>query len=204
MKRSYSHNGSIARQARRLVLTLTLYCAWLIAVPTADGAIPQDGGLVTREIRYSSAEAGEVALVWGVDGWQMLPAALRPTGTTVLKTRGEVMRTPMVYASGVFMAKVQAPAGATIDYIFQVTKTRSGVPADAWDMGDQPERQFRLIADRDGATTNAATIALAQQTYTSAPDSYLQMIGALILLAAGIPLVIVVLRLRFKNPYLDF
>jgi hypothetical protein len=204
MKRSYSPNGSIARQAQRLVLALTLCCAWWIAVPIADGAARLDGKIVTREIRYSSAEAGEVALVWGVDGWQMLPAALRPAGTTVLATKGEVMRTPMVNTDGVFTATVRVPAGATIDYIFQVTRTRSGVPADAWDMGDQPERQFRLIADRDGATTNMATIALAQQTYTSAPDSYLQMIGALILLAAGIPLVIVALRLRFKNPYLDF
>ena len=40
-----------------------------------------DGPLVTQEIRYYMPEAGEVFLVWGIDGWQLVSETLRPSGT---------------------------------------------------------------------------------------------------------------------------
>jgi len=47
------------------------------------------------------------------------------------------MHTPMIRAGDVFTAKVRAPAGATIDYGFLITKIRGAFESKAvWD-GDR-------------------------------------------------------------------
>ncbi|MDH4137090.1 MAG: GDSL-type esterase/lipase family protein [Anaerolineae bacterium] len=43
----------------------------------------QDVPLVTREIRYHMPEAGEVYLLWGINGWAVVPQEIRPAGTVV-------------------------------------------------------------------------------------------------------------------------
>ena len=40
----------------------------------------QDVPLVTGEIRYHMPEAGEVYLLWGTNGWAVVPQEIRPTG----------------------------------------------------------------------------------------------------------------------------
>ncbi|MEO7859554.1 MAG: hypothetical protein ABIU05_03780, partial [Nitrospirales bacterium] len=48
---------------------------------------------ITHEIRYHAPEAGEVWLVWGINGWQQAPDTMRPPGTIV---PDKAMQTPMV------------------------------------------------------------------------------------------------------------
>jgi hypothetical protein len=43
------------------------------------------------EIRYQIAEASEDYLVWGINGWALLPGTTRPAGTIV---KGGLMYTP--------------------------------------------------------------------------------------------------------------
>lgn len=85
---------------------------------------------IQQEIHYRMPEAGEVWLVWGINGWQPVPESLRPTGT-VLKDK--VMRTPMYRTTDDFVAPVLVPAGTMINYGFAITKTRSGFLVNVWD-----------------------------------------------------------------------
>jgi hypothetical protein len=177
----------------------------LLCSPTASAvAAYQEQPLVNHVLRYSSWEASEVALVWGVNNWKLLPAAQRPQGTTIIKTISDVMRTPMRRVNGAFEVRVQAPAGATINYIFQITRTRSGVGAEAWDLNGVPERDFYTIAVANGVTDVQPTIWLGQELLASGADATSQWIGALVLLGLTVLIGWVSLRLYARNPYVDY
>src|SRR6266540_4306473 len=56
----------------------------LLPVPAyARLATLQQAELVAQEIRYQVADASEVFLVWGINGWANVPEAQRPAGTVV-------------------------------------------------------------------------------------------------------------------------
>lgn len=185
---------------RHLVQLVALCGYALLAGAWAPPAAP----LVTREIQYQNAEAGAAALVWGVNGWQMVLPELRPPGTTTLEApERTLMQTPMSVQNGRFVVQLQVPAGATINFIVHVLKTRSGVAVDAWDE-NLPARQFVAVADGDGTTLVEATSGLAEQSYTSPADVLSQMVGALVLAGLSLVLIVVAVRMHFKNPYLDF
>lgn len=189
-----------------VAVLLLLCCNLMPAAFTPAYAQPArlDTALVTREIRYTSSEAGEVSLVWGVNGWGMLPEALRPAGTTTIKLNNEAMRTPMIRDGEGFVVKVQVPAGSLIDYIFLISKTRSGVAAEAWDVGTLAERQFHVAADQDGVTVATPTVKLAELLYTSPADISVQQLSIFILLGVSLVLVVVIVRMSYRNPFLDF
>jgi hypothetical protein len=111
---------------------------------------------VIQEIRYHMPEAGEVFLIWGIDGWAVVPEEHRPAGTVVKKA---VMHTPMVYTGDAFIAQVQVPAGATLDYGFLITKKRNGADIEAVWEGDE---DFRIVATQDGIVETETTLTLAQ------------------------------------------
>ncbi|HJU04288.1 MAG TPA: carbohydrate-binding protein, partial [Nitrospiraceae bacterium] len=89
-----------------------------------------------QEIRYERDDAGEVWLVWGINGWQGVPEAMRPSGTVL---KNHVMHTPMTPREAGFTVTIQVPSDSTIDYGFLMTKTRTGAGANLWESnGDQP------------------------------------------------------------------
>lgn len=61
------------------------------------------------------------------------------------------MHTSMVHDGEYFIANVQAPAGATIDYVFQIAKSRSGAFVDIWDVNGE-EKAFHSIVLNEGFT----------------------------------------------------
>src|SRR4051794_25773770 len=107
----------------RLLVGIAALCVGLVW-PTLGLAQTADQPLVTQKIHYRTSEAGGVALVWGVDGWALVPEALRPAGTVLWKT---AMATPMMPVDDGFVISVQVPRGATIDYLFHITQAPSGV-----------------------------------------------------------------------------
>jgi hypothetical protein len=159
---------------------------------------------VTHVLRYNLSEAGEVALIWGVNGWHMLPEAQRPAGTTIVKTTSDVMQTPMKRTNGSFEVTLQVPAGSTIDYLFHITQARSGVKADAWDLNGVPERDFNTVIVANGVTDVPPTISLGQELFASTADTFSQWIAALILLCMTLLLAIIALRLYMRDLYMDF
>jgi hypothetical protein len=112
--------------------------------------------LVTQEIRYHMPEAGEVFLVWGINGWNVVPEENRPVGTEI---NDKVMHTPMVQEGDAFVAKVQIPSCATIDYGFLITEKRGvfDIIRAVWD-GDQ---DYQMTVSEDGVVEVKSTLTLA-------------------------------------------
>ena len=81
--------------------------------------------LVTEDIFYRTSEAGEVWLIWGIEGWKPIPEHSRPPGTIL---QNGVMHTLMKEHNDVFSAHVDIPAGVRLNYAFLVSKTSTGVP----------------------------------------------------------------------------
>ena len=108
---------------------------------------------VTQEFRYHAPEAGEVWLVWGINGWQHVPDANRPSGTTV---KENALHSPLVRAGDVFTAAVHAQPGTTIDFGFLITKTKDGTPVRIWQA--QQSKDFHVVVDGDRIIEIDATV----------------------------------------------
>ncbi|MBE0568950.1 MAG: glycosyltransferase family 39 protein [Deltaproteobacteria bacterium] len=113
---------------------LPLLASLLLVVGVSPaGAEAGDAPRRILEFRYKAPEAGEVFLVWGIQGWQVLPEADRPPGTVV---KNRVMNTPMTRGKGGFLAKVQMDPAVTVEYGFLVTRTHDGIELEirpVWD-----------------------------------------------------------------------
>jgi lipopolysaccharide transport system permease protein len=142
-----------------------------------------DNSLVTQEIRYHMPEAGEVFLVWGINGWAIAPEENRPPGTVV---KDGVMHTPMAREGDTFVVQLQVPAGATIDYGFLITKTRNDVAIETWEANG--EQDYHTIATQDGVLEVQTKLTLAEdQTPATAFEARLPLlIGISIVLAISI------------------
>jgi lipopolysaccharide transport system permease protein len=130
------------------------------ATPSEDGVIEVTSNLklmVTQEIRYRMPEAGEVSLLWGVNGWAALPEETRPVGTIV---RDDLMQTPMVREGDTFVVQVQVTAGTTMDYGFLITKNWSGSAIEA--VFDR-EGGYHTTATRDDVVEIQASLGLQQE-----------------------------------------
>lgn len=97
-----------------------------------DAPSTPGGRLASQEIRYRRADAAEVFLVWGIDGWQTLAEGVLPAGTVIEKG---LMHTPMTRSTGEFVGTIRAPVGATLDYGFLTTREADGAEASTWDGG---------------------------------------------------------------------
>jgi hypothetical protein len=125
------------------------------AQPQAQSIVSStDIPLVTQEIRYYMPEAGEVYLVWGLNGWHVAPEELRPAGTEV---KDNVMHTPMIQKDDAFVAKVAVPAETAIDYCFRITKKRGSFDI-TWPLC---EGNYREILTGDGVTEVETNLTLA-------------------------------------------
>ena len=110
--------------------------------------------LVVQEIRYHMPDAGQVFLVWGINGWQVVAEEMRPSGTEVRRA----MHTPMVHEGNTFVAKLHVPTGATVEYGFLITKSRDliNIVKPIWD-GSQ---NYELIALNDSVVNVKSRLAL--------------------------------------------
>ncbi len=115
---------------------------------------------VTHKIRYHIVGAKEVFLVWGINNWKTVPEAWRPPGTVI---KNAVMYTPMNAMGDNFIAQVQAPAGATIAYAFQITKNHDGAPIDLWDTNGEPNRNYHAIATKGKVEEITAALEIREQ-----------------------------------------
>lgn len=115
-----------------------LLCSFCIlpGVAWADSTQPSQPStatrpLITQEIRYHWAEAGEVFLVWGMnESWDILPEADRPPGTVIIK---KAMYTPMHPSNGYFSTQIKVPPDTTLKYLFRIPRTAKGDHVELWD-----------------------------------------------------------------------
>jgi hypothetical protein len=133
-------SGSLEEKATVTVVTLDQRKAWLAGEAS-------DLPLVTQEIRYRAPAAAEAWFAWGLDGWQIIPDAARPSGT-VLKS-GK-MHTPMVREGNIFTTTVRVPPGTVLDFLVLVTKTEEGTAIDIRHEKDENGRALSRVVAFDG------------------------------------------------------
>lgn len=145
--------------------------------------------LVNQEIHYKIPEAGEVFLLWGINGWQPVPEEIRPTGTVV---QDDVMHTPMKPATEAFIATLRVPVGTILNYGFLVTKNNKGIEIESvWQgSGDQ---DYHTIATQDSVVELEASTAVIRKVAIEEPDLQLLQITLLFLTALCLPLAALVI-----------
>lgn len=155
-----------------------------------------DRMLVTLEIRYTLPEAGEVYLVWGINGWDVTPDELRPAGTE-LRPAGpkdaKLMHTPMVRDGDIFVVKVAVLAGTTIDYGFLITKSRGPleIAKPIWDGHERfshsvtADGRIDVNAGVDFTKRRRIVAELAHELFHDRPSLFIALTAAL---AVGIGL----------------
>jgi 4-amino-4-deoxy-L-arabinose transferase-like glycosyltransferase len=138
------------RKQHRAYLRLTIMlflalvgCLWWPVLARARAATQAQPPLIVQEIRYRVADARQVFLVWGINGWALVSEEQRPAGTVV---KDKLMYTPMERDGDSFVARMRVPAGATIDYVFQLIKNDDGESAEAWDT-NKPQKDYHTVAE---------------------------------------------------------
>lgn len=120
-------------------------------------------GRVKQGICYSSPDAREVCIVWGINNWQEAQPESWPRGTY---RRGGLLYTPMYPAKGVFTQQFLLPQGTQLDYVFWITKGPQGVPCDVWDV-NSPQKDYHSLAVNDNTTLVRARVEVISEEQLS-------------------------------------
>jgi 4-amino-4-deoxy-L-arabinose transferase-like glycosyltransferase len=158
------------------LMLLLCYCATPLSLLFADSV------LVTQQFRYRTVEAGEVFIVWGINGWTAVPSAILPAGTLV---KNGLVHTPMVRQGETFIAEIQVPTGTEVDYGFLITKRQDGAIINSvWD--SQPSYHRRVDTDNSVDIHATGTLVRAKEfTKAFAVGIYL-LVGVCIVVGIGI------------------
>ena len=120
---------------RRVLGPIAIAAVWLVLAGVA--------GAEDVHISYKLSGAEETVLVWGVDGWQLPPASMRPPGSEV---RDNNVHTPMQSADGRWNATLTIPLGTVLDYGF-LTTVRTGEACNIWESGQFRDLRLEVRAD---------------------------------------------------------
>jgi hypothetical protein len=166
-------------------------------LPTCSPALSQNhqpDTSVAQEIRFISQDAGQVTLVWGINGWKVLPEAQRPTGTVI--QRG-VMQTPMAKTNDQFTATLVTDPGTILDFGFLITRTNSGVDVQVWE-GDGDDT-FHEESDPH-RVVNVRSKASLLQSGKTLPDKWTSWLPMTVtILCFVLPLTITGLLVRRRH-----
>jgi hypothetical protein len=185
-----------------LLLGCLVAILWPLLVSGPAHAAGQ--ALVGQKIRYHHSQAGEVFIMWGINGWYKAPEAQWPPGTVPYNDKNKYPYTAMTREGEAFVATIQAPLGTTIDYVFNITKNSNGESVDVWDIKNEEVRDYHTVVIPDTIAEAYSVMPLEQE----APADPLS-IG----LRWGVPALLVVvfliggviwLRRKLRNPFLDF
>lgn len=187
------HPGPSSAPALRSLPLLSLVymlCVAVVAVTSAHANEDRHSQFMSQEIRYLSPEAGEVFLVWGVDGWKTLPDAQRPPGTRIKEM---VMHTPMTKHEDHFAATLRVTSGTMVDFGFLVTRAKNGVDVRVWEGdGDDPFQQKAApdhVISVHSRTTLLQSGKPPRDAWNSLPHLMIALLCFLLPLRAGILLV---------------
>jgi len=151
--------------------------------PAPAATEPVEATLVDWEIRYTSKEALQVILVWGINGWSPLPEEIRPAGTSLVEN---MMQTPLIGSGEIFSLRIQVPRGATLDYGFLISATRQSqvIQVRDWDNGDG----YHEAVSGPGASDIDSRIALGSRIsfQSLALIAFYLLVGIVVVVLAGL------------------
>jgi hypothetical protein len=108
------------------------------------GGSELDGKPIDQKIRYRMPDAGEVYLVWGINGWKPITEDLRPKGTTI-DEHGH-MSTRMNDSGDDFQTTLRVLPGTAIDFGFWIAKKKDGTEFGIWDADKYPSHGYQILA----------------------------------------------------------
>ncbi|MFC1975503.1 ABC transporter permease [Chloroflexota bacterium] len=149
---------------------------------------------VAQVIRYRVSNANQVFLVWGVNGWQLVPEEVRPDGT---QTKDNLLYTKMNREGDYFSTEIQVPPGTTINYVFQIIKPNNN--AEIWDTNEG--KDYRITASQSGVIEigDTPTLSLVQSVITNSEENF-PLIVSLSLIVVGMAAVLVTRRKSISIP----
>ncbi len=110
-----------------------------------NAAINPNTPFITQTFLYSQPEASEVILVWGIDGWKIVPEAASAADTTISE---DLMNTRMIRRGDNFQVSILVPQDSIIQYGFSFKGHEDTVdPEKAWTWIGE----YSLHAHDDGA-----------------------------------------------------
>lgn len=168
---------------KRVTITV-LTCVLLVSflVPRVLGQTAIDEHVYQHTIHYQMLEAGEVTLVWGINGWQQTSLRL-PLSNTIVKE--EVMHTLMSNEGDYFSASVIVPAGATLDYGFLITSMKDGSQIEPiWDGGFES-----ILVEQDATTWIDSHRALPSSPLVEFVGDFKTRLDGVLLLFGGLFLI---------------
>lgn len=167
--------------------TLALAVLLFLFTSVSPYASEEPSELIAQAIRYSSQEAGEVVLVWGINNWKRMPDEQRPAGTLI---KNSVMHTPMTKHGDQFAVTLFVKPDTMIDFGFLVTRTKKGVDVLVWE-GDGKDSFHRKARDNHVISVSSKVTLLqggkiASDKWDSIPYLMIPILCFLLPLKTGI------------------
>jgi hypothetical protein len=157
--------------------------------------------LVGQKIRYHHSQAGEVFIMWGVNGWYQAPEAQWPPGTVLHVDK--FAYSPMTREGDGFVVTIQAPVGTIIDYDFHITKNSNGERIDVWDINSEQAGAYHTVVIPD-TIAEVYTVLRLEQEAPADPLAIGRRWSVPALLVIFLIGSVLWLRRKFRNPFLDF
>lgn len=192
---------------RSALLYSLVFCLMLLGMPGSaafaqSGAVKQDSPLVVETFQYQIDVASEVFLVWGINGWNTVPQETQPIPT--IERKG-LMYTPMTLVNGTFETKIKVPLGVKVDYVFQITKTRTGNTINIWDSNGVPNKDYHTYAvGNDGVAKVESSYDIKNQVDPEAMRAQIMWYAIYIVFGLGLIVGFLLLRRRMRNPFLNY
>jgi lysophospholipase L1-like esterase len=149
---------------------LTIIC------PETSLIFAQENGLVSQTIKYIQPEAEEVYFVWGINGWRVVHENLRTPETTI---KDKIMYTPMECMYDTFVAQIQVPFGATVDYGFLITK-KNGTPVKIWEANGAQDYHTKVLKECVIEIHSTQTLSPSKKSQTILIISICLIIGIIL------------------------
>ncbi len=96
---------------------------------------------VNQIIKLVKPEAGEVSLIWGINGWNPAPENLRPEGT---RLENKMLVTPLKKEGDYFYTSLQLPVGTVVDFGFLTTKDNNGTVVNVWEANGSDDYHLKI------------------------------------------------------------
>jgi len=110
-----------------------------------DASVNPNTPVINQVFLYRHPEAEAAILVWGINGWQLVPEAVNATDTVI---SGDYMNTKMLRRGDNFQTSIQIPKGSVVQYGFSFSEgSKRGDSEPEWTWGGE----HFLLANEDGA-----------------------------------------------------
>ena len=145
-------------------MNLRTFCSLLVYVVLASACsfnnLEPNAGLVVQTVKYVNPAAHDVALAWGVEGWNQLPSSQLSDEVYI---QNKIMHQHMQRDNGAFTVDIYAPPDATVNFGFLILKDASDLAVAIWDGDYETLADGGSAVEINSALTDSATASDSAQ-----------------------------------------